>query len=402
MRSLANATFQSGYVFGRKRREACPCKTTENLHKFSDLWRPKSACSHILFRSAGTLRSTASVSCGISPVDPFQHISHSGLLRSTPRHPTPRGQDELSAVQALGSSDKTYAIMPKNLGEIAPTPAEDIEIAGMGLLKALLEPGQSQAPCMRAAHIGVAGRDPDPDAARNRNHRRLRTSSTSPQRLSVDILVNADALAITGALVSGSRRGVSGPVLPPALRSIGRFLPWRPAPAQGCAPAEATVRHSPPPPCEHQTRCCNAVLPRDLRHYRTRCQCVSSMIRTFIVARPATRRSTPLPELLPASTNLKASLKATCCVRSLSFNKAASRGGILIPADRRAPQARAASHRPRSCQRQAGLLANEEARPLPLARHTGRRVPRAHDGTIATKKPLQRALVQSNQGRLQE
>jgi hypothetical protein len=35
-----------------------------------------------------------------------------------------------------------------------------------------------------------------------------------------------------------------------------------------------------------------------------------------------------------------------------------------IPADRRAPQARAASRRPRSRQRQAGLPANEEARPL--------------------------------------
>src|SRR6202035_3093291 len=69
--------------------------------------------------------------------------------------------------------------MPKNLGQIAPTPAEDIEIAGMGIaLKALLN-CQSQA-MHAAAHVGVDGRDPDPDAARYRDHRRLRTSRTRP------------------------------------------------------------------------------------------------------------------------------------------------------------------------------------------------------------------------------
>src|SRR5271155_3805792 len=31
-----------------------------------------------------------------------------------------------------------------------------------------------------APHVGVAGRDPDPDAARYRDHRRLRTSRTRP------------------------------------------------------------------------------------------------------------------------------------------------------------------------------------------------------------------------------
>ena len=63
--------------------------------------------------------------------------------------------------------------------------------------------------------------------------------------------------------------------------------------------------------------------------------------------------------------------------------------GLWIPADRRTPEARAASRRPGSCQRQAGLPADEEAR-APLARRTGRRVPRAHDGTIMTSRSNER------------
>src|SRR5437764_15400967 len=69
--------------------------------------------------------------------------------------------------------------MPKNLDEIAPTPAEDIEIASMGIaLQALLN-RQSQA-LHAAAHVRVPSGDPDPDAARYRDHRRLRTSRTRP------------------------------------------------------------------------------------------------------------------------------------------------------------------------------------------------------------------------------
>src|SRR5258707_8613564 len=69
--------------------------------------------------------------------------------------------------------------MPKNLGEIAPTPAENIEIAGMGIaLQALLN-RQSQA-LHATAHVRVPSGDPDPDAARYRDHRRLRTSRTRP------------------------------------------------------------------------------------------------------------------------------------------------------------------------------------------------------------------------------
>src|ERR1700682_516916 len=62
---------------------------------------------------------------------------------------------------------------------LSPTPAEDIEIAGMGIALQTLLNRQSQA-LHAAAHVRVPSGDPDPDAARYRDHRRLRTSRTRP------------------------------------------------------------------------------------------------------------------------------------------------------------------------------------------------------------------------------
>src|SRR5471030_2698081 len=69
--------------------------------------------------------------------------------------------------------------MPEDLCQIATPASEDIEIAGVGIPLQVLLNLQSQA-LHAAAHVGVAGRDPDPDAARYRDHRRLRTSRTRP------------------------------------------------------------------------------------------------------------------------------------------------------------------------------------------------------------------------------
>src|SRR6187397_1751689 len=67
--------------------------------------------------------------------------------------------------------------MPEDLCQIATPASEDIEIAGVGIpLQALLN---LKGRTLHAApHIGVARCDPDPDAARYRDHRRLRTSRT--------------------------------------------------------------------------------------------------------------------------------------------------------------------------------------------------------------------------------
>src|ERR1700724_1543742 len=69
--------------------------------------------------------------------------------------------------------------MRKNLGPLDQTPAEDIEIAGMGIARQTLLNRQSQA-LHAAAHVRMPSGDPDPNAARYRDHRRLKTSRTRP------------------------------------------------------------------------------------------------------------------------------------------------------------------------------------------------------------------------------
>src|ERR1700738_73373 len=128
--------------------------------------------------------------------------------------------------------------MRKNLGEIAPTPAGDIEIAGVGIaLQALLN-RQSQA-LHAAAHVRVPSGDPDPDAARYRDHRRLRTSRTR---------ANASASTFSSTLTRlPSPSSIS--ITPRRFRAgiaAGIWIDWTLSAAAPCTgtrrgPAEATV-----------------------------------------------------------------------------------------------------------------------------------------------------------------
>lgn len=121
-----------------------------------------------ILRSARTLRPPAQL--WIPPVDPLQHIGH---LRRRDRYRAVRRRrpDELAAVQTLGIERHAQPIMPKNLDQIAAATPEDVEIASMRIaLQALLH-CKSQA-SHAATHIGLASGDPDPDAARNWDHRR--------------------------------------------------------------------------------------------------------------------------------------------------------------------------------------------------------------------------------------
>src|SRR3954454_5332009 len=128
--------------------------------------------------------------------------------------------------------------MPKNLDEIAPTAAEDIEIASMGItLQALLN-RQSQA-LHAAAHVRVPSGDPDPDAARYRDHRWLRTSRTRPNASASTFsstltrLPSPSSISITprrfrAGIAAGA--GIDGPLSAAA-----------PCTGTGRGPAEATV-----------------------------------------------------------------------------------------------------------------------------------------------------------------
>src|SRR5689334_5614508 len=67
--------------------------------------------------------------------------------------------------------------MPEDLDQIAAAAPEDVEIASMRIaLQALLD--RKRQALHAAAHVGVASGDPNPDAARNRDHRPLRSSRT--------------------------------------------------------------------------------------------------------------------------------------------------------------------------------------------------------------------------------
>ena len=68
-------------------------------------------------------------------------------------------------------------IVPENLDQIAAAAPEDIKIAGMRIAFQALLNRKCQA-LHAAAHVGVAGGDPHSDAARDRDHRRLRSSRT--------------------------------------------------------------------------------------------------------------------------------------------------------------------------------------------------------------------------------
>src|ERR1700692_550050 len=194
--------------------------------------------------------------------------------------------------------------MPKNLGEIAPTPAEDIEIAGMGIALQTLLNRQSQA-LHATAHVRVPSCDPDPDAARYRDHRRLRTSRT----LSVNILVNADALAVTeldldqAASLPGRHRrwGFNrSDAFDRRRRELNRD--------EARPPRSDSRQAGPPPPREHQTRR-NAVPPRDLRHHRAGRQRLLDDTH-LIVERQATATLTPATNIYTHQPTLRLALKA--------------------------------------------------------------------------------------------
>src|SRR5206468_6129427 len=129
-----------------------------------------------------------------------------------------------------------------------------------------------------------------------------------PQRVSIDVLVNADTLAAT-------EFDLDQAPAPPGRNHRWGFNRWN---AFGRTRGELnrdklrsrrndTRQARPPPPREHQTRR-NAVPPRDLRHNRAGRQ------RLFddphlIVARPATTTLNPAQDLYPHLPTLRLALK---------------------------------------------------------------------------------------------
>src|ERR1700681_2451824 len=89
----------------------------------------------------------------------------------------PSAASPAAAVQTLGVKRQSDPVMPQNLGQIATATAEYEKIAAMGVALETLLNLQGQ-PLHAASHVRMAGRDPDPTARRNRDHRRSSTCST--------------------------------------------------------------------------------------------------------------------------------------------------------------------------------------------------------------------------------
>jgi general secretion pathway protein K len=85
--------------------------------------------------------------------------------------------DEFAVLQPLGIERHADSVMPENLDEIAATPSEHIQIAGVRIALHCLLHLERQA-IHPAPHIGVTDRQPHPHPARHRDHRRDRTFTT--------------------------------------------------------------------------------------------------------------------------------------------------------------------------------------------------------------------------------
>src|SRR5450432_1686032 len=132
------------------------------------------------------LRAAMSVADFASRSLPAYNLSRRDRHRTIRR----RRPDEPSAVQTLGVKRHSDPVMPQDLGQIAAATAEYEEIAAMGItLETLLN--LKRQPLHAAPHVGMPSRNPDPDAARNRNHRRESAFTT---RVSAAVSTSAQTM----------------------------------------------------------------------------------------------------------------------------------------------------------------------------------------------------------------
>ena len=119
-------------------------------------------------RSPGLLR--------VTPIYPFEQVAKlcRGDADAVARRQRPH---EAAPVQPLRIQRQSEPVVPQAFQEIASTPAKDVKIAREGIApEPLLD--KKRQPVHAAAHVGVAGRDPHPNAGRDGDHRRSSTSRT--------------------------------------------------------------------------------------------------------------------------------------------------------------------------------------------------------------------------------
>src|SRR5690349_3818424 len=111
-----------------------------------------------------------------APVDPFEQVAE---LRRGDRHHAVgwRRPNEAAALEPLRKQAHALPIVPQHLDEVTAAAAKHKQIAAVRVMAQRLLNEQRQ-PIKPFAHIGPTRRQPNPHAARNRDHRRSSTPTT--------------------------------------------------------------------------------------------------------------------------------------------------------------------------------------------------------------------------------
>src|SRR6266850_2110338 len=113
----------------------------------------------------------------VPPIDPVKHIGQ--LRRADCNHTVGRRwPDEATALQPLGVKRHADPVMPDDLEQVTSGASKDIKIARMRVAAQRLLHLQRQ-PVHAFAHVGPTDRQPHPNPARSRDHRRASTSTTA-------------------------------------------------------------------------------------------------------------------------------------------------------------------------------------------------------------------------------
>jgi hypothetical protein len=189
---------------------------------------------------------------GHPPIDSGQKIGELGHADrdNAVRHRWPQ---KAPALKPLREQACPLAVVPNDFNQVTATASKNVEIARMWIALQCLLNQKRQSP-ESAAHIGVAGRKPNPYVAWDRNHRRSSTSRTRANaaastfastrtRLPPPRLISINPLrpdAVGRDCVSSSDDGfeISAPVSGPAIRTAAK----RDAIAGGDAPVRACLR----------------------------------------------------------------------------------------------------------------------------------------------------------------
>ena len=143
----------------------------------------------------------------MTPIDALEHARH---LRCRDRYHAIDGSrpDEPASLQALGVKRHPQRIVPQDLDQIATPAAEDIQIARVWIaMETLLH--LHRQPVHPAPHIGVAGGDPDPDTARNRDHRASNRSAVDTSASGACAMICTRARPISITIAAAGATGVA-------------------------------------------------------------------------------------------------------------------------------------------------------------------------------------------------